>query len=73
MKKKPVTFFFLLCFSFLVLTSASPGKAGTGPKMVIKEKTYNYGEVRQGQTIEHQFKIKNEGDEALKIKRVAPD
>ncbi|MBW2029109.1 MAG: DUF1573 domain-containing protein [Deltaproteobacteria bacterium] len=73
MKKKPVTFPFLLCFLFLVLASASAAKAGTGPKMVIKERTYEYGEVRQGQTIEHQFKVKNEGDEALKIKRVAPD
>jgi len=68
---------FLSCFvgCFLVFHLASVSLVGgvTGPKMVIKEKAFDYGEVWQGETIEHVFTVGNIGDERLRIKKVVPD
>lgn len=73
MKKQLAFLCAFLSFSLIVHTSASLGKVLAGPRLVIKEKTHDYGAVRQGVTIEHVFKVNNEGDAPLEIKRVSPD
>ncbi|MBW1997359.1 MAG: DUF1573 domain-containing protein [Deltaproteobacteria bacterium] len=75
MTKKLVAFLscFIGYFIVLHLAFASSVGAGTGPKMVLKDKTFDYGEVWQGETVEHVFTVGNRGDEPLRIKRVAPD
>lgn len=61
---------FILCF----ITHLSPGWAqkGTGPRMVLKEKTVDYKEVDEGEVIEHTFKVLNAGDQPLQIEKVQP-
>ena len=40
------------------------------PKMVLEEKTYDAGEVREGEILEHEFRVLNAGDSPLEIKNV---
>jgi hypothetical protein len=44
----------------------------TGPKAVYKEREFYFGEVMEGETIEHSFRVQNMGDQTLNIKRVKP-
>ena len=39
------------------------------PKLEAVQTTHNFGSVKQGEKIEHIFKIKNAGDAELKIER----
>lgn len=60
-----------------VLLSASVGRAqsspdAAAPKLVIKEKGHNLGEVKKGVQTQHTFVFKNEGKADLVIKNVAP-
>ena len=43
-----------------------------GPKMILKEKVFDAKEVREGDIIQHTFKVGNTGDQPLKITKVAP-
>jgi len=43
-----------------------------GPKMVLKEQEFDFKEVEEGKVIEHTFRVLNEGDETLEIKKVSP-
>ena len=63
-------FFLILCFS--VNFSASWAQKPSGPKMVLKEKTFDFKEVEQGKALEHNFKVLNVGDQPLEIKKVKP-
>ena len=42
------------------------------PKMVLKERDFDFGEVRQGKTITHSFEVRNQGDVILTIKKINP-
>jgi len=46
--------------------------AASGPKMVVPEKVKDTGTVPQGEVVEVDFKIVNEGSETLEIKTVRP-
>lgn len=39
------------------------------PKIVAVERVFDFGKVKQGMSIEHVFKIRNEGDGELKIEK----
>jgi len=65
------TGFFLLSLSF-AYPLASTAQEKTGPRMVIEEKVFVHEEVEQGETIEHIFQVRNQGDETLVIKKVVP-
>jgi hypothetical protein len=45
-----------------------------GPKVSVSSKEYNADTVMQGKLeyVRHTFKLKNTGDEPLRIKRVRP-
>ena len=45
---------------------------GRGPKMVLKEQDFDFGEVKQGEVITHTFKVFNQRDEMLTIEKVNP-
>ncbi len=64
----------VLLFVFLFLFGANPvmSEDKQGPKAVIKESEFNFKEVKQGETIEHTFKVQNQGDMPLKILNVRP-
>lgn len=52
--------------------NAAVVQAADGPKMVVSEKLKNMGKVPQGEILEVDFEIVNEGDEMLEIKAVRP-
>lgn len=62
-----------LCFS-LVMALVAPAMcfADTGPLLRIPETMYDFGSVSQGQRVEHEFVIKNEGDADLVIQKLSP-
>jgi len=49
-----------------------PAQEVLGPKMVLKEREFDCGEVQEGKVIEHTFKVLNQGDEPLEIVGVKP-
>jgi hypothetical protein len=57
-------------FCVLLLTAvASVGDAAAPPQASLTETDYDFGEVRQGQTVSHDFPVKNLGKEVLRIER----
>ena len=40
------------------------------PKMVLDEETFNFGTIKQGTVIEHDFTFRNEGKETLVIRKI---
>ncbi|MBE9572754.1 MAG: DUF1573 domain-containing protein [Proteobacteria bacterium] len=66
-----------ICFviSLLVLCSifcALPVEAQEikGPLLVMEERSFDFKEVREGEILEHAFRIRNIGDRILEIKKV---
>jgi len=43
-----------------------------GPKLVVNELTYDFGDVKAGTPVSHVFELSNAGDETLVIERVQP-
>jgi hypothetical protein len=62
-----ITLFLILTPGFHVLA-----QEGTGPVLVLNEKIYDFGKVKQGEVIEHTFGVFNKGDQPLLIGRVKP-
>lgn len=42
---------------------------GDPPKLIIEESEHNFGSMEVGQTLEHEFVIRNEGEGVLKLKK----
>ena len=57
-----------LCLS-LTVAGAEESK---GPRLVVKEKSFDAGEINEGQDLEHEFIVSNGGDSVLKIEQVKP-
>lgn len=59
---------------FWVVLNFTTGWAQTavGPNMVVKEKSFDAQQVKEGQIIVHNFKVLNTGDSPLEIKKVNP-
>ena len=66
----PVSLFMVL--SLLVYPSVSIAGEIAGPRLVLEERTFEHDAVEQGAIIEHTFKVHNQGDETLEIKKVVP-
>ena len=47
-----------------------PTNGGRSPRLVVTESTYNWGKLLKGDTLEHKFTIRNEGDAPLLIEKV---
>ena len=43
-----------------------------GQKMILKERLFDVGEVKEGKIIRHTFEVLNQGDETLSIIKVEP-
>lgn len=63
-------FFVMLIFMTIPLSAYSQDKQG--PRLVIEEREFDFGQVKQGSRITHNFTILNRGDEILEIKKVSP-
>lgn len=60
-----------ILFTFFAFCGRPDLSEGTGgPRMVLKERDFNAGDVFQGKVIEHSFTILNRGEETLELKRV---
>ena len=57
------------CFLLVLLF---PLSALAQPKIVFEEEVHTFGEVMQGEDIEHTFVFRNEGNEELNIEKVSP-
>ena len=74
---KLIRFISALALALLFAMSAAaqekqaPNQDGA-PKLVIKETTHDFGEVKAGTPLHYAFKIKNEGKADLLIQGVAP-
>ena len=44
----------------------------SGPKIVVDEPKFNWGEVLQGEKVEHVYKVRNTGTAPLRITNVKP-
>ena len=67
--------FTLLTATAVVLTLAATAAligAADGPKLVVPEKIKDMGKVAQGEVLNVDFPVVNEGDETLEIKAVRP-
>jgi hypothetical protein len=52
----------------LLTDSASPVSAA--PKIELEDSVFNFGEMIEGQTVEHTFEVQNRGDQPLEIKQL---
>jgi hypothetical protein len=62
----------LLIFALIICNSLGHARQADGPKMVLVEKTYDAGDIKEKEVIEHSFKVLNIGDRDLVIKKVSP-
>jgi hypothetical protein len=47
------------------------GKAiASGPQIVIEERSFDFKAVEEGPRLEHSFRVSNQGDQILEIRRV---
>ncbi|MDD5723876.1 MAG: DUF1573 domain-containing protein [Syntrophales bacterium] len=44
-----------------------------GPLMIIRESTFDFTEVKEGEILEHTFKVLNEGGQSLEIEKIRTD
>jgi hypothetical protein len=56
----------------LAVVTCSVASAQSGPKLVIPQSEFDFGSVSQGQKVEHEFVVRNDGDQDLVIQRIAP-
>ena len=62
----------LLILSFLVSVLPIHAQEEKGPKMVLKEREFDFGEVKEGAVLQHSFSVVNRGNEDLRIISVKP-
>lgn len=58
-------------FGYLKATPFEKQSEGKGPKIVVEPSSWDFGEVRRPEIVEHEFAVKNVGSETLEIKRVS--
>mgnify|MGYP006292431877 CR=1 FL=1 len=63
----------LVLFLFAALSGhAIPQDKIKAPRLVLSEEVYDFGEVKEGERISHDFVVKNAGSVPLEIKKVSP-
>ena len=63
----------IICIALLAFFGySSLAQEPRGPKMVLKERVFDFKEVKKWEVIAHTFKVLNLGDQTLKIIRVKP-
>ncbi len=72
MKKFRITTALVLSFVLVLFFITSANAATQGPKIVIPEGLFDFGEVKEGIVLEHSFQILNKGDQPLQIVKVRP-
>ncbi|MDD8020687.1 MAG: DUF1573 domain-containing protein [Acidobacteriota bacterium] len=68
--KRLVMIFSSLIILFLLCPAFSSGQTGE-PKVVFKELEWNFGRIKQGEVVSHEFTFRNEGTAPLEVTRVS--
>jgi len=66
--KRRVTFLF--CFAYLLFCLGSGAFAEKQPRVKFKQESWDFGKVKQGETLSYEFVFRNEGEVPLTIQRV---
>lgn len=61
----------LKLFLFLLLATALQAQV-MGPKLKVLEPTFDFGDLKQGTTVKHDFVVTNAGDDSLVIMDIKP-
>ena len=69
-KSSLVVFLLAMCLILGIWTAAA--QENKEPIMVMEEKSFDFKEVKEGEVLEHVFKVLNKGDRDLKIIKVQP-
>ncbi len=72
MKKESAIFALFLLISFLTVFSG-PVPADQKPEAVLSEKVFNFESAWEGDTVTHDFILKNKGSAPLEILKVSTD
>ena len=72
-KFRIVQFLFCLFFLFLAFESLAEEKGSFAPKLVASNTTYRFDPVKEGERVEHDFILRNDGDTDLNIGDVRGD
>jgi len=62
----------LISLSMFLFCCSALAQEAQGPRMVLKERVFDFKKVREGEVIAHAFEVRNEGDQVLKIVQVKP-
>ncbi len=72
-KQWAITMVWLLFASTLpVFCSMGQAQSKGVPELVLEETVHDFGQVKQGDVLEHSFVIRNQGTAPLQIKNVRP-
>jgi len=63
----------LLLILFVMPWSAYPQPVKRTPRLVLQERDFDFGKVKQRSRITHIFTLLNQGDGILEIKKISPD
>jgi hypothetical protein len=61
---------YLIRYGLVLLVCLVASNVWAAPKLVVEQPTFDFGEVLQGQTVQHPFSFSNDGNEPLQIKKV---
>lgn len=61
-----------LIWMILVCSGSAFAQETGGPKLVVKEDVFEFGERMKGSPVVHIFKVLNQGDQTLEIQQVKP-
>jgi hypothetical protein len=70
MKRKEMAMLRLFTASFILLAALLTDNAWAAPKLEVEQPTFDFGEVAQGQMVNHEFSFSNNGNELLLIEKV---
>ena len=70
MNKLLFTFLALLISVSVMAQSATETAKKTGPKVTFEESEYDFGDIQQGEKVEHVFTFENSGTEPLILSNV---
>ena len=71
MEKRFVTALMVFCILAFCCSRALADEV-SGPVVKVDNREFDFGEVKEGQSLEHTFKIFNKGDQELEIISVRP-
>jgi hypothetical protein len=59
---------FISLHTFCLASEQAPGSPG--PRMLMEERAFDFGEVKEGEIVSHTFRILNRGDQPLEVVNV---